>query len=59
MNDFPMSVPCPRNHCDGVATFEQMEQFSHDARPVYLCQCGARLAVHVDELPKYVEEFTV
>ena len=54
----PASVPCARNQCHGVAEFETMEQFPKDLRPVYACQCGARVAVHVEELPEYVAEFT-
>lgn len=53
----PSAVPCFVHDCKGRATFEAMEEFPRDARPVYSCQCGARIAVPVEELPEYLAEY--
>jgi hypothetical protein len=59
MTDYPMSVPCPRNHCHGQAVFIETEVFPRgDTRPVYECKCGTKVAVHLDELPEFIREFT-
>jgi hypothetical protein len=57
--NLPGSVPCFWNRCEGQALYETTEIFPKgDARPIYLCHCGARVAVHVDELQEYIAEYT-
>jgi len=57
MNDLPVFVPCWRQGCKSTAAFENMERYPKDLRPVYGCACGAKVAVHADELPEYIIEF--